>query len=179
MKIIRFLTGDPNGPIDFHPDSALLLPGRPMFHPDFGDEWHVSVFLAVRINRLGKSVGEKFAPRYYDALSIGIRIEPESVSPADEGALSGMDCTITYGEWIKPEEFLANGSFEIAGLNVEQPHTSDCVDRAVSALSRLTTIKMGDILLLPLRSPAIILHPRSYITATTNTGNEILSVKVV
>ena len=67
MKIIRLTGSEPLSDIDFHPDSALLLPGRPLFYPDFGGDWHACLFLAIRINRLGKSVSEKFAPRYYDS----------------------------------------------------------------------------------------------------------------
>ncbi len=59
MKIIRFITLPPSHTLDFHPDSALLLPGRPMFYPDFGGEWVAFPMLAVRLNRLGKSVDRK------------------------------------------------------------------------------------------------------------------------
>ena len=62
--------------VDFHPDSALLLPGRPMFYPDFTGDWQAQLYMAVHINRLGKSVSTKFAPRYYDGASVAVRVEP-------------------------------------------------------------------------------------------------------
>ena len=46
-------------------DSAVTLPGRPMFLPDIPevDSWVALPLLGVRLCRLGKTVGEKFAPR--------------------------------------------------------------------------------------------------------------------
>ena len=180
MKIIRFLTSDPASPLDFHPDSALLLPGRPMFYPGFGDGWTVSPVMAVRINRLGKCVAVKFAGRYYDAVAPAVRLVLPGMQPEAEGELSGMDFSITHGDWAVPEEFLTAGSLEIGGVRVAIPYTLSEIDPAVSRASRLTTIKMGDILLLPLTvSDEIQLIPRSRLKAVTPAGVEVMNVKVV
>ena len=39
MKIIPFSSLGPVPEADFMPDSALLLPGRPMFYPEEGEGW--------------------------------------------------------------------------------------------------------------------------------------------
>ncbi len=63
----------PKNPIFFlKPDSALLINNKPFYLPDFMGEIHHELELVIRINRLGKNIAAKFAPRYYDRLTLGI-----------------------------------------------------------------------------------------------------------
>ena len=63
----------PEEPVIFlKPDSALLKDGKPFFIPDFSQEVHYEAELVVRICRLGKNIAERFAHRYYDAVTVGI-----------------------------------------------------------------------------------------------------------
>ena len=63
----------PKEPVIFlKPDSALLKDGKPFFIPDFSNEIHYETELVVRISRLGKNISERFAHRYYDAVTVGI-----------------------------------------------------------------------------------------------------------
>ncbi len=180
MKIIRIVSLLPKESMDFHPDSALLLPGRPLFYPDFGGEWRVATMLAVRLNRLGKNVAVKFASRYYDALSIAVRIEPSVANCMADGELSGMDTSITHGDWMDPERFMAFGRVTIGETEVKIPYSAADIDRAVSRVSRHTTVKMGDILLLPLGADDVVpLVRRSRLRAAAGDGEEIMNVKVV
>ena len=61
------------GPVVFsHADSALLKDGKPFFIPEFAEPCTYQVELVVRICRLGKSIPERFASRYYDGVTVGI-----------------------------------------------------------------------------------------------------------
>ena len=53
-------------------DSALLKPGRPFFVPDDMGRIDYEAELVIRICRLGKNIPERFAHRYYDAVTVGI-----------------------------------------------------------------------------------------------------------
>ena len=60
----------PKEPVIFlKPDSAMLKDGKPFFIPDFSNEIHYETELVVRISRLGKNISERFAHRYYDAVT--------------------------------------------------------------------------------------------------------------
>lgn len=177
MKIIRFITLPPSHTFDFHPDSALLLPGRPLFYPDFGGEWMAHPMLAVRLCRLGKHVDIKFASRYYDALSPAFMIRPCDRAGFAEGELSGMDCSITHGDWLTPAELIDKMVLTCEDRSIPVHYSSEDIERAVSAASRLTTIKMGDILLLPLGDP-LPLRTRSRFIVTLE-DREVMNVKVV
>lgn len=136
-------------------DSAINLPGRPVFLPDIPEvpAWSATFYLAVRISRLGKTIREKFAPRYFDRMSLAMRLLPvDTDGKAIEAIAAVSDFALTLGEWtdIPAEDFsvTANGhTLEVAGAGA-------LICRSIERLSRIATLKIGDILLLPLEIPA-------------------------
>ena len=63
----------PEEPVVFtKADSALLKDGKPFFVPDYLGRVDYETELVVRICRLGKGIPERFAHRYYDAVTGGI-----------------------------------------------------------------------------------------------------------
>ena len=69
---------NPSEPVVFmKPDTAVLRNNKPFYLPDFSDEIHYETELIVKINKLGKSISEKFAYRYYDEIGLlkAIRIK--------------------------------------------------------------------------------------------------------
>ena len=53
-------------------DSALVTRGKPFFIPDYTEECEYEAELVVRICRMGRSISERFAHRYYDAVTVGV-----------------------------------------------------------------------------------------------------------
>ena len=63
----------PEEPVIFtKADSALLKDRKPFFVPDFMGRIDYEAELVVRICRLGKSIPQRFAHRYYDAVTLGV-----------------------------------------------------------------------------------------------------------
>ena len=63
----------PKEPVIFSkPDSSILRPGKDFFVPDFSSRFDYETEIVVRIGRLAKDVSERFAHRYYDAVTVGI-----------------------------------------------------------------------------------------------------------
>ncbi|CAN5400100.1 fumarylacetoacetate hydrolase family protein [soil metagenome] len=54
------------------PETALIVGKLPFFYPSFSEDVHYEAELVVRISKLGKNISEKFAPRYYNEVSMGI-----------------------------------------------------------------------------------------------------------
>ena len=54
------------------PDTALLRNNDPFYIPAFSQEVHYECELVVRIDRVGKSIAERFAHRYYKEVGLGI-----------------------------------------------------------------------------------------------------------
>src|ERR1051326_8630933 len=63
----------PDEPVIFmKPKSALLQPHAPFYYPEFTNELHYECELVLRISKNGKYIQEKFASKYYDAVTVGI-----------------------------------------------------------------------------------------------------------
>lgn len=141
-------------------DSSLLRAGKPFFVPDFmgriGFEGHV----AVRISRLGKSIGERFAHRYYDAMTLGVDFTALDIydRARREGlpwdVAKGFDGAAGIGEWM-PKEQVADPqavSFSLAVNGEERQRSSTAslvagIDRLIAYISQFFTLKTGDLLL--------------------------------
>ena len=63
----------PEEPVIFmKPKSALLQSHTPFYYPEFSNELHYECELVLRISKNGKYIQEKFAGKYYDAITAGI-----------------------------------------------------------------------------------------------------------
>src|SRR5260221_1316229 len=63
----------PDEPIIFmKPKSALLQAHTPFYYPEFTNELHYECELVLRISKNGKYIQERFASKYYDAVTAGV-----------------------------------------------------------------------------------------------------------
>lgn len=158
MSEPKFQKEDPV--IFLKPDSAIINRGNPFFIPDFSEDLQYETELVVRISRLGKAVSEKFASRYYDAVTLGIDFTARDLQskyrsqglPWDLS--KGFDGSASVGEFIPVEE-LEGGidqvgfHMDLNGHTVQIGNTADMlhrVDEIIAYVSRFMTIKMGDLL---------------------------------
>lgn len=129
------------------PDSAITLPGKPLFVPDFAPEWEARFMLGVRVSRLGKGVSARFASRYYDAVTLLMRLSPQPAEAWPGGMASAFDGCIQQGEWSAlPADLSAPLTVSVAGLTVTLTPDEAAIDRAVAAVARYLTIRNGDII---------------------------------
>lgn len=150
----------PEEPVIFtKADSSLLKDGKPFFVPDHLGRVDYETEMVVRICRLGKSIPERFAHRYYDAVTVGIDFTARDLQRRlrDAGQpwdlCKGFDGAAAIGEWIPKEKFLdiqaLHFHLDINGETVQEGCTSDMlfnVDRLISYISQFFTLKTGDML---------------------------------
>ena len=150
----------PEAPVIFtKADSALLKDHKPFFIPDWSKQVDYETEIVVRICRLGKGIPERFAHRYYDAVTVGIDFTARDIQkdmrakgmPWD--LFKGFDGSAAIGEWIPKEQFLnvqaLRFHLDINGKTVQEGMTADMVfkiDEIVSYISRFFTLKTGDII---------------------------------
>lgn len=150
----------PEEPVIFtKADSALLKDSKPFFLPDELGRIDYETELVVRICRLGKSIPQRFAHRYYDAVTVGIdftardlqnRLRAEG-KPWD--LCKGFDGSAAIGEWVSIEKFrdiqAIHFRLDINGNTVQEGCSSDMlfkVDEIIAYISQWFTLKTGDIL---------------------------------
>lgn len=139
-------------------DSSLLKDGKPLFLPDFADKFIAHPALAVRINRLGKNIAKRFAPRYYDAVTVGLCIEAHDFSGSatiayDDSVKNAFDGSAVLGDFIPVENCNLSDNtvlhLEQDGEVISETLLSDMIldiDSLIEELSKYFTFKIGDIL---------------------------------
>ncbi len=140
-------------------DSSLIKDGKPFFIPDHLGRIDYETEIVVRISRLGKSIPEQFAHRYYDAVTVGIDFTARDLQKRlrEEGQpweiAKGFDGAAVIGEWVDKERFLniqgLHFALDINGERRQDGCTSDMltgIDRLIAYISTFFTLKTGDLL---------------------------------
>ncbi|MBO5002389.1 MAG: fumarylacetoacetate hydrolase family protein [Prevotella sp.] len=150
----------PEEPVIFtKADSSLLKDGKPFFLPEEMGQVDYETELVVRISKLGKSIPQRFAHRYYDAVTVGIDFTARDLQKKlrAEGKpwdlCKGFDGAAVIGEWVDIEKFrdiqAIHFHLDINGSTVQEGCTSDMlfkVDEIIAYISRYFTLKTGDLI---------------------------------
>jgi len=164
MKTI--LVGTQPFQLSLYADSAMGRDVQPLFIPEIEGDWCVTLATAYRVGRLGKSVPEKYADRYIDAVGVVALMHPASVRPEAgtvPGWLSLMDSAVTSGRWLT--EWRAE---DVDGDSA----------RALALASSIATLKTGDVIIPPNnRNRTCALKPGDIVTAEIG-GEQVLRLKI-
>ena len=150
----------PEEPVVFlKADSSLLKDKKPFFLPEELGQVDYETELVVRICRLGKSIPQRFAHRYYDAVTCGIDFTARDLQlKCREKGLpwtlcKGFDGAAVIGEWVPVEKFrdiqAIHFHLDINGTTVQEGCTSDMlygVDELIAYISQWFTLKTGDLI---------------------------------
>ena len=138
------------------PETSLLIAKRPLFLPDMRGPIKANLVWAIRIDRLGRCVAERFSERYYDKVTIGVAMVAEeyrkdllSVGGSDIVARS-FDGAICLGEWEDAANLTTiKGcvSLDERTAEFEEENWREKANKLVALVSKYQTIRQGDILL--------------------------------
>lgn len=141
------------------PDTALLKGGKPFFLPDFSEEIHYETELVVKINRLGKNIGERFAHRYWDEITVGIDFTARDLQRKHKELglpweiAKSFDNSAAIGEFISRSDVADVQEvalrLDINNQTVQQGNTREMiysVDKIIAYISQFFTLKIGDLI---------------------------------
>ena len=150
----------PDEPVIFmKPKSALLQAHTPFYYPEFTNELHYECELVLRVSKNGKYIQDKFASKYYDAISVGIDFTARDIqNELKEKGLpwekaKAWDNSAVVGKWIPMADVKnkkeINFSLNKNGESVQQGNSADMVfdfDYIVSYISNFFSINIGDLI---------------------------------
>ncbi|MEN8228831.1 MAG: fumarylacetoacetate hydrolase family protein [Bacteroidota bacterium] len=150
----------PSKPVFFmKPDSALVIANRPFFYPDFSRDVHHELEVVIRIDRLGRSIEEQHAHRYFNEIGLGVDFTARDLqAEAKKKGLpweiaKGFDYSAPISEFFPVTQFkeLHNLSFrlDLNGKAVQEGNTSLMIfsfEKIISYVSRFMTLKTGDLI---------------------------------
>lgn len=142
------------------PDSALLIKNQPFFYPDFSHQVEHEIEVVVRIDRVGKSIEERFAHKYYSSVALGIDftardLQREAKAKGLPWTLSkGFDGSAVVSDFVPLSELggdVQNLTFSLMrnGEQVQCGNTKEMlcgVDRMISYISDFMLLRTGDMI---------------------------------
>lgn len=150
----------PEKPVFFmKPDSAILKGNRPFYIPDFSNQIEYEVELVVKINRLGKNIGKKFAHRYYNEIGLGIDFTARDLQNECKSKGLPWEVAKTFDQSAVLSPFIAkddlgdlnNVAFCLKKNNevVQQAVSGQMlfgIDELIAYVSQFVTLKIGDMI---------------------------------
>ncbi len=158
-------------------DSALLVNKKPFFVPEKTICLAAHPCVVMRISKLGKNISPRFAYRYIDAIAAGLHIEDEGMLALarKEGhswtAAIAADGSLPVGAFLPLSEdgYECNFRFFLEGEEKHIRLAELPIAEAVAAVSRVMTIRQGDMLFLTTRQAPFYPKMEQFITATIQT----------
>ena len=133
MKIVGFSNIDNMVQMVLKCDSSILVNRKPFFIPDWSKDVRMTPCAVLRVSRMGKNIGEKFAFRYYDAVAPGLNICAADILAQGDGVKAwAFDYSLPLGKFMD--------------LSQWQKDTIMSFDEAIHRVSEIMTIRQGDLI---------------------------------
>lgn len=150
----------PDEPVIFmKPKSALLQPHTPFYYPEFTNELHYEGELVLRVSKNGKYIQDKFASKYYDAVTVGIDFTARDIqNELKEKGLpwekaKAWDNSATIGKWVPFTNLKNKRDINFALYKnkelVQQGSSKDMIfdfDYIISYISNFFSVNIGDLI---------------------------------
>ena len=150
----------PTEPVLFmKPKTALLLPEKPLYYPEFTDDLHYECEIVIRMCKNGKYIQEKFAKKYYDEVTVGIDFTARDLQQKQKAKglpweiAKSFDSSAVVGRFIPvtPEMYMQQLDFELKlnGNTVQHGNTRDMIfsiNKIIEHTSRFFTLNIGDLI---------------------------------
>jgi len=150
----------PDTPFFFmKPDSALVTANRPFFYPEFSNDVHHELEVVIRINRLGRSIEEKYAHRYYNEVALGVDFTARDLQAEQKKKglpweiAKGFDYSAPISEFYPLDKYGAihklGFRLDVNGKTVQDGNTSLMIfsfEKIIAYVSRFMTLKTGDLI---------------------------------
>lgn len=145
------------------PDTALLIQKRPFFIPDFTKQCTAQLMCCIRINRLGRSISQRFAHRYYNVndITLGVHFIAHDLLEQLQHESRPWELAIGFDNAVVVAENKCNTMTEqmradlllndiVHTCQFEVKPLLEAINRQIEHISEFYTMRQGDILLMPL-----------------------------
>jgi len=150
----------PGKPVIFmKPDTAVLKENKPFYIPDFSSDIHFEVEVVLKICKEGKHIAEKFAPKYYEEIGLGIDFTARDVQAEHKAKglpwelAKAFDHSAAISHFVPKDQFadLYQLSFDLKINDVTRQagNTSNLLfsfEKIIAFVSQYITLKKGDLI---------------------------------
>jgi 2-keto-4-pentenoate hydratase/2-oxohepta-3-ene-1,7-dioic acid hydratase in catechol pathway len=165
MKIVGFSNIDNHVKMVLKSDSSLMVNRKPFFIPDWSEEMRYTPCVVVRVCKLGKHIAPKFASRYYDSIAPAINIYADDFRLLGDATRAwAFDGSLPVGSFVSLERYMPKDLIVT-------------IDDAICEVSRLMTIRQGDLIFIDRAVPSRELV-REEVLLEEIEGEEVLYCKI-
>jgi 2-keto-4-pentenoate hydratase/2-oxohepta-3-ene-1,7-dioic acid hydratase in catechol pathway len=150
----------PDEPVIFmKPKSALLQTHTPFYYPEFTNELHYECELVLRICKNGKYIQDRYASKYYDAVTVGIDFTARDIqNELKEKGLpwekaKAWDNSAVIGKWVNMADLKNKKDIKFKLLKnkelVQEGNSSNMIfnfDSIVAHISNYFSVNIGDLI---------------------------------
>lgn len=186
---MNILVKTASGHMTVRPDTTWERDNEDLYLPDSVSRLSFTPVIFARICKPGRSIGRKFASRYYDSVGYGILLYPEDYLDGSEEGFACASCLdhtsflptpmLPIGELEKGDPFsiCRNGSpvFTSGGESIAM------IEKAIEEATARIYIRTGDLIAVELQ-PREIIFDRSAgnVTVTGNrSGKTLVDFKII
>lgn len=165
MKIVGFSQIEGTIRMVLKGDSSMLVNRKPFFIPDWSNDVRMTPCVVLRVSRMGKNIGAKFAFRYYDAIAPALNIfAADYVANGDAVRGWAFDYSLVIGQYVSTDD-------------LPDYQTLISLDEAVEQVSRVMTIRQGDLIFVDCTTPSRALE-REEVICVEKENKELLYCKI-
>lgn len=186
---MNILVQTAEGKIVVRPDTTWEKDNEDLYIPEFVESLSWSPVIFAKISKPGRSVGLKFADRYYDGVSFGVLLYPENLIDGSEAGFA-CACCLDHTSFLpypvaekslleKGADFsLCKDGKEIYKSEVQGSHI---IEEAIVEATKFCYIRTGDIIAIELkpRGPLCCRADRRCDLSGSLCNNKVLDFKIV
>lgn len=150
----------PENPVVFlKPDTSLIRNNQPFFYPNFSKEIHYELEIVLKVNRLGRNIAERFAPRYFSEIALGVDFTARDIQQqCKEQGLpweisKAFDGSAPISKFVSIDSLNDIGTIDFwlekNGVEVLRGNSSQMIfnySRIIAYVSQFFTLKIGDLI---------------------------------
>ncbi len=149
----------PEAPVIFMKPPTALLQKKDFYIPSFTNNLHYECELVYRICKNGKSISETFAPKYYDAVTVGIDFTARDIqADCKKKGLpweisKAFDNSAVVGNWVETGNLSDASSTRFSmkknGQTVQSANAGEMlfnIHYLIQYISKYFTLQQGDII---------------------------------
>jgi acylpyruvate hydrolase len=149
----------PSQPLIFmKPPTALVRNGRDVYYPEFTKNMHYEAEIVLKVCKNGRHVEEKFAHKYFDAISIGIDLTARDVQSECKAKGHPWEIAKAFDDSAPIGEFIELSEVNLEAINfhltqnevtVQKGNTKDLIfpfATLISYISKFFRLQKGDLI---------------------------------
>ncbi|MCB0645283.1 MAG: fumarylacetoacetate hydrolase family protein [Saprospiraceae bacterium] len=149
----------PEEPMIFmKPSTALVIDGKPFYHPAFSEKIHHELEIVLKISKNGKHISPEFASGYYEEVGLGIDFTARDLQEKLKGKGHPWELAKAFDQSAILGDFIPKTETDLSGIEIkllkngevqQQGNSRDMIfdfDTLIVYISKFFTLQKGDLI---------------------------------